>query len=201
MLPAHVDEHLHLPTTLPRTWQSGIVVLRFVNGLAAKIGNPRFDVPRGYEYKNSLVARSDGTSLASALSVQLIHTSLNTSVVAVHHHNQRSRHASAPMFNEFSRKACPHVLLGGAFSFGRHLYSKTTGIPPRPLQKPSRERLLLLIFTEQHDLDSSAHPSQPLAISSESFSPAASESETSGRRVVTTPDESRCKRTPFSEPR
>ena len=115
MLPAHVDEHLHLPTTLPRTWQSGIVVLRFVNGLAAKIGNPRFDVPRGYEYKNSIVARSDGTSLASALSVQLIHTSLNTSVVAVHHHNQRSRHASAPMFNEFSRKACPHVLLGGAF--------------------------------------------------------------------------------------
>ena len=106
--------------------------------------------------------------------LKLRHPSLDTLVVAVYHRYERSGYAPAAVFGQFFRKPVPYEFLGRTSAPWGHLNSNIPGVPTGPDEESSHERLLLLVFTQQDYLNSSAHSSQPLAISSESLSPSLS---------------------------
>ena len=142
--------------------------------MTVQIRDPRFDVPSGYKYQNVVPRFSYRTFLLRACTLKLCDPWLNTLVVAVYHGYERSGYPPATMFRQFSRKPVPYEFLGGTSAPWGHLNSYIPGLPTGPDEKSSHERLLLLVFTQQDNLNSSAHSSQPLAMSSESLSPSAS---------------------------
>ena len=159
---------------LPRPSQSRIVVLLFVNRLTVQICDPRFDVPGGYKYQNVVPRFSYRALLLRACTLRLCDPSLNTFVVTVYHRYERSGYPPATVFYQLSRKPVPYKFLGGTSALWGHLNSYLPGLPTGLDEESSHERLLLLVFTQQDNMNFSAHSSQPLAMSSESLSPSVS---------------------------
>jgi hypothetical protein len=101
---------------------------------------------------------------------------------------------------KFLSESLLNELLTRAATLGTDFNALHSIIPAGPFKESARESFVLPIFTQENDLNVSAHFSHPLAITSDSFSPPSMAISPKGWTIVT-PELSRFSTNPLSHPR
>ncbi len=92
------------------TGEGGVVRPPLVGLVAIKIGQPRFNVPRGDEDTDSLVPSALGDAGTAAGGVEIIEARTNSAIVTIDHYNERLIDMPAAVSSQFLGKLPPHEL-------------------------------------------------------------------------------------------
>lgn len=167
LLATHSGERHRLRIAFTRPTESRVVLQRLIDGLAGQVGQPRLNIPRRNAHQDSVCrARRFDTELDARL-MQLCPAHLNAVGIAIDDNNETGINSATPQSGELAGKILNDILdRRTRTSRQRHALDLVI-LPTHLREEPRRERLLLLVFTEQNNLGPTPHTSQPRAISSE----------------------------------
>lgn len=143
-----------------------------IDGLPVQIGQPRLDVSSGDEDRHALMRSTPFRARLDTGILNLLDSRSDLLPVRVDHDDQclLDPVLPRPVVGKLLRESLPHELFPRPAASRADLDPLYPHIPARECQEPSGERLVLSILTHDDHLNSPAHCSHPLAMSSDSFS-------------------------------
>lgn len=186
---------------IPLAFELGIRV-GLVDGLPFEICQPRLNVSGWDEDRHPFIPLTPLAARFDAGAFNLLDSGGNVSPIGIYQHNQRLLNPvlSCPVIGKFLYEPLPHELLARPAAFRIDLDPLHPDVSAGARQDPTGKCLVLPVFTQDNNLDISAHGSHPLAKTSDSFRPPSTAISLAGRTVVA-PEFSRLKTSPLSPPR